>query len=333
MSQTGPQPVLDLIEAFRRSKVLFTAVSMGVFEHLAAGPEEAYSLSLRMEAGEDAAARLLDGCVALGLLEKRGALYANTELAALYLLRGSPQTLAGYILYSDRVLYPMWSRLDDAVREGTHRWKQTFGFEGGLFSHFFKTEDDKRTFLLGMHGLGQLSSPAVAAAFDLSAFRRMADLGGATGHLALAIAGRYPDMETVLFDLPEVIEFAREFTAGSRVRPMAGDFFDDPLPTADLYTLGRILHDWSQDKIEALLGRIHEALPVGGGLLIAEKLLDEDLAGPAPAHMQSLNMLVCTEGRERSFSQYCELLRAAGFTEMRGERTGAPLDAVLAIKK
>lgn len=321
------------MEAFRRSKVMFTAVSMGVFDLLAAGPEDAYALSLHMEAGEDAAARLLDGCVALGLLEKNGSLYANTEVAARYLVRDSPHTLAGYILYSDRVLYPMWSHLDAAVREGGHRWKQTFGFEGGLFSHFFKTEQDKRTFLLGMHGLGQLSSPAVAGAFDLSAFRRVADLGGATGHLALAIAARYPDMEAVLFDLPEVIEFAREFTAGSRVQLVAGDFFGDALPEASLYTLGRIVHDWSPDKIEALLGRIYAALPAGGGLLLAEKLLDEDLSGPAAAHMQSLNMLVCTEGRERSFSQYAGLLRAAGFSEIRGERTGAPLDAVLAIKK
>jgi acetylserotonin O-methyltransferase len=333
MIDAAPQPVLDLIEAFRRSKVMFTAVSLGVFERLAEGPEEAFTISLHIGASEDTAARLLDACVSLGLLEKRGDLYANSDVATVYLLRGSPRTMVGYILYSDRVLYPMWGHLDDALREGTHRWKQTFGLEGALFSHFFKTEEDKRAFLLGMHGMGQLSSPAVASSFDLSGFRRVVDLGGATGHLAMAIAERYPEMDAAVFDLPEVIEYAREFTAGSRVELLGGDFFGDALPEADLYTLGRILHDWSDDKIERLLARIYSALPGGGGLLIAEKLLHEDLGGPASAHMQSLNMLVCTEGRERSFAQYAALLNQAGFGEVRGEFTNTPLDAVLAIKK
>lgn len=333
MTQADPKPILDLIESFRRSKVMFTAVSLGVFERLAGGPEDAYALSLHIHSSEDSAARLLDACVSLGLLEKRGTLYANSAVAADYLLRESSRTLAGYILYSDRVLYPMWAHLDDAVREGGHRWKQTFGLDGALFSHFFRTDEDKRTFLLGMHGLGQLSSKAVAAVFDYSPYRRIVDLGGATGHLAMAIADRYPAMDAALFDLPEVIEYAREFTAASRVELIAGDFFSDSLPPADLYALGRILHDWSDDKIERLLARVYAALPPGGALLIAEKLLDGDLAGPAGAHMQSLNMLVCTEGRERSFAQYSALLSAAGFSEIRGETTGAPLDAVLAIKK
>lgn len=333
MIDAAPQPVLDLIEGFRRSKVMFTAVSLGVFERLAEGPEEAYAVSLHIGASEDTAARLLDACVSLGLLDKRGTLYSNSDLATVYLLRGSPRTMVGYILYSDRVLYPMWGHLDDALREGTHRWKQTFGLDGALFSHFFKTEEDKRTFLLGMHGMGQLSSPAVASAFDLAGYRRVVDLGGATGHLAMAIAERYPEMEAAVFDLPEVIEYAREFTAGSGVELLAGDFFADALPEADLYTLGRILHDWSEDKIERLLARVYAALPAGGALLIAEKLLHEDLAGPASAHMQSLNMLICTEGRERSFAQYAELLSQAGFGEVRGEFTNTPLDAVLAIKK
>jgi len=333
MTETGPQPILDLIEAFRRSKVMFTAVSLGVFERLAGGQEDAYAISLHIKASEDTTARLLDGCVSLGLLEKGGTLYRNTDVATEYLLRGSPRTLVGYILYSDRVLYPMWGHLDDAVREGRHRWKQTFGLDGALFSHFFRTDEDKRTFLLGMHGLGQLSSTAVSGAFDLAPYRRVVDLGGATGHLAMAIADRYPEMEAAVFDLPEVIEYAREFTAGSRVELIGGDFFSDALPEADLYALGRILHDWSEDKIEALLARIYAALPAGGALLIAEKMLFEDLSGPVQAHMQSLNMLICTEGRERSFAQYSALLNAAGFAEIRGEYTGAPLDAVLAIKK
>ena len=61
---------------------------------------------------------------------------------------------------------------------------------------------------------------------------------------------------------------------------MAGDFFRDELPEADLFAIGRIIHDWSEDKILKLLASIHQRLPAGGGILISEKLLREDKAGP-----------------------------------------------------
>jgi acetylserotonin N-methyltransferase len=113
---------------------------------------------------------------------------------------------------------------------------------------------------------------------------------------------------------------------------VAGDFFEDELPEADLYYVGRILHDWSEEKIERLLGRIFERLPEGGALLIGEKLLEENGVGPLAANMQSINMLIVTEGRERSLGEYATLLRRAGFGEVQGCRTGTALDAVLAAK-
>jgi acetylserotonin N-methyltransferase len=313
---TDPAPILDLIEAFRRSKTMFAAVSLGIFD--GDRPRGA------------AIDRLLDACVSLGLLEKRGEEYVNTAMADEYLRRSSPRTLSGYVRYSNAALYPMWAHLEDAAIEGGHRWKQTFGSDGPIFSHFFKSDEAKRDFLMGMHGFGMLSSPAVVDAFDLSRFRHLVDLGGATGHLAMAGRMRYPNLKATLFDLPEVIEFAKGF--GGEIEFVAGDFFVDALPAGDLYAAGRILHDWSEDQIRGLLGRIYDSLPAGGGLLIAERLLDEDRRGPVSTHMQSLNMLVCTEGRERTLGEYTALLRGAGFTEVRGRVTGAPLDAVLATK-
>jgi acetylserotonin N-methyltransferase len=81
-----------------------------------------------------------------------------------------------------------------------------------------------------------------------------------------------------------------------------------------------------------LLQRIYETLPAGGGLLIGEKIIDEDRDGPRWAMMQSLNMLICTEGRERSFTEYEALLRRIGFSDIHVAITDVPLDAILAIK-
>jgi acetylserotonin N-methyltransferase len=113
---------------------------------------------------------------------------------------------------------------------------------------------------------------------------------------------------------------------------VAGDFFVDPLPDSDVYALGRILHDWSEEKIVTLLGRIFQHLPPKGAVLIAEKLLEEDKRSPQWAQMQNLNMLTCTEGKERTLPEYERLLKRVGFAEVSGCRTASPLDAVLAIK-
>jgi acetylserotonin N-methyltransferase len=99
-----------------------------------------------------------------------------------------------------------------------------------------------------------------------------------------------------------------------------------------VYALGRILLDWTADKIGRLLARIHAALPSGGAVLIAEKVLHDDKAGPDWAVTQSLNMLLVTEGKERTLGEYAKLLEAAGFRDVTCRRTAAPLDAVMAVK-
>jgi acetylserotonin O-methyltransferase len=336
MEGPDPSPVLDLIEAFRRSKVMFVAVSLGIFDLVERTPGNVAALAAALHVEPDPLERLLDACVGLQLLRRNDGSYENEPVSSVYLCRSSDRALTGYILYSNHVLFRLWTHLEDAVREGRPRWKQTFDIDGPIFDHFFRTEEAKRTFLRGMHGMGLLSSPRLVEAFDLSRFRRMVDLGGATGHLAIAACERYPLLRAVVFDLPQVTELAlvhaSRSAAASRVSAMAGDFFHDDLPEADLFAMGRILHDWPEGKIRALLAKVHGRLPSGGGVLLAEKLLNENKAGPVSAQLQSLNMLVCTEGKERTLGEYRRLLEDAGFRNIEGHITGGVLDAVLAIK-
>jgi acetylserotonin N-methyltransferase len=336
ITQPDPGVILDLLQAFRSSKVMFTAVALGVFDALSAGPRSLEDLTRQLQANPDALERLLDACVGLRLLIRDGHNYANASAAGAYLTSSSPRRMTGYIRYSNDVLWKLWGNLEDAVRAGTNRWQQTFGWDGPIFAHFFRTEESKREFLMGMHGYGLISSPQVVGAFDLGAFRFLVDLGGATGHLAIAACERYPHLQAVVFDLPDAVPLAREIVGRSavvdRIKIVPGDFFADPLPEGDLYALGRILHDWTEEKIHKLLARIYHQLPKNGALLIAEKLLEEDKRGPHLAHMQSLNMLTCAEGKERTLTEYEALLKLAGFAQVVGCRTSAPLDAVLATK-
>jgi acetylserotonin N-methyltransferase len=332
-----PAPVLSLIDAFRSSKAMFVAVSLAVFDSLEREPGPAARLADEFQVQSEPMERLLDACVGLGLLNKQDGIYKNRPVASTYLCRGTPTTLVGYILYSDKVLFQLWSHLENAIRHGGPQWKQAFHQEGGIFDHFFRTDEATQTFLQGMNGFGILSSPLVVSAFDLSRFKTFVDLGGATGHLAIAACERYPGMKAIIFDLPQVIEAVRQQVSASSMAPRIelreGDFFRaEELPQADLFGLGRILHDWPDKKVDALLKAIYEHLPSGGGILLSEKLVNEEKTGPIAAQLQSLNMLVCTEGKERTLGEFRALLEAAGFVRVCGAVTGAPLDAVFAEK-
>ncbi|MFN8006157.1 MAG: class I SAM-dependent methyltransferase [Terriglobia bacterium] len=335
-SDPEAQIVINLMDGFRASKAVFTAVSLGVFDRLHESPANCETLSRELNCQPHALERILGACAGLQLLRVEQGIYHNESPATRFLRMQSQESLTGYILSSDRMLYRLWAHLESAVREGTNRWEREFGKKEGIFDHFFSTEADKKLFMAGMHGHGVLSSPAVVASFDLSSFHHLVDLGGGTGHLAIDACRRFPGLSGTIFDLPSVIPISREYVhlAGleSRIQFKNGDFFQDPLPPADLYSLGRILHDWSDEKVVFLLRKAFEHLPEKGGLLICEKLLNENRDGPANAYLQSLNMLVCTEGKERTASEYKTLATMAGFRSFQHRRTGQPVDAMLARK-
>ncbi len=337
LTPADPSTVLELVEAFRRSKIMFTGVSLGVFDALQSSPLSPTELANKLDCNADALRRLLESLVGLKLLNRDGDTFANTAAATEYLTIDSPTRMTGYINYSNTVMWKMWGNLEGAIREGSHRWQETYGWDGPIFSSFFNTDESMREFLMGMHGFGMMTSPQVVAAIDMSRFTHLVDLGGATGHLPMAACRRYPQLRATVFDLPNAIPLAREIAGtcdvASRIDFVAGDFFVDPLPPGDVYWLGRIIHDWSTAKIELLLAKIFAALPSGGGLMIGEKLLNETKDGPRWAQLQDINMLIVTEGRERSLSEYEALLLKAGFVDVIGYRTTAPLDVMLAIKR
>lgn len=70
-------------------------------------------------------------------------------------------------------------------------------------------------------------------------------------------------------------------------------------------------------------------LSSGGAVLIAETMLDGLKAHSA---LQSLNMLVQTEGKERKERQIADLLCQHGFGDMRVVHTRNFLDALIAFK-
>nr|XP_019573336.1 PREDICTED: acetylserotonin O-methyltransferase [Rhinolophus sinicus] len=327
---------------FPSFEVLFAACELGVFDLLAKAPEPLGSAAVAARLGASCRGTqlLLDACVSLKLLqvETRGgeALYENTELSRTYLARASPTSQHHMLLYMGRTTYQCWGHLAEAVREGRNQYLKAFGVPSEeLFTAIYRSEDECLQFMQALQAIWSVHGRSVMAAFDLSPFPRVCDLGGCSGALAKECVSLYPACHVTVFDIPEVVRTARKhfpFQEEERIGFREGDFFKDPLPDADLYILARVLHDWADDKCSQLLARIAQACKPGGGVLVVESLLDAEGRGPLTTQLYSLNMLVQTEGQERTPAQYQALLAPAGFQDIQCKRTGGIYSAILARK-
>ncbi|XP_070538579.1 acetylserotonin O-methyltransferase-like [Ptychodera flava] len=334
--------LFDLITGFQKSKVLFTACELGVFDILAKDDKSktAVQLANEMSTDADATERFLNACVSLGLLKKswdndQNALYANTEMATKHLSSGADSSLKGLMQFVNRTTWPLMTNLEHAVREGKDQRRRAFGADGEkLYERVYSDEKSTLNFLGGMHGFAMMAAKAVARAFDLSEFGTVCDFGGGSGALANELSLVYPGMSVTVLDLPPVVNASKHFlpkdTAERKVRFLAGDFFVDDLPKADLYVFSLIFHNWSDTKIQQLLGKLHKVMKPGDAVLVAEHLFNDEKTGPPEAAMRCMMMLAGTEGRERSAKEYSRILEASGFGNIKIERTGSFQEVIMA---
>ncbi|XP_038584568.1 acetylserotonin O-methyltransferase 2 [Micropterus salmoides] len=336
-----PFKLLEYFNGFRVSKVIFTACELGVFDLLLKShdPVSAQHVAQELSTSVDGIQRLLDALVGIEILEVETtdgtALYSSTDVANLYLAKGSAKSLHDMIIYQSQTVYPLWNNMVDAVREGKNQNEKTFGLRPeDIFRAIYRSEEEMLKFMGLMNSTWVLDGHDVVTAFNLSCFQNIIDLGGCTGALAREMVKAYPSSSVSVFDLPQVVEMAQKHFSqeNDAVAFLTGDFFSGELPPADLYVLARIIHDWPEEKSLALLKKIYDICKPGGGVLLVEALLFENRRGPVMAQTFSLNMLVQTEGRERPPSEYTKILNKSGFSNIQVCWTGKTYDAILAIR-
>jgi hypothetical protein len=309
-----PDDVLEMFLGFWIARSVMAAVELGVFEAL--GFDQAPDgLDLGQAQGVlGLAARparaLLDTCVATGLLGKVDGRYRNSPLAERYLAAGSEYSLRNYVL-DERWCWPAWGRLEDALRadaqllpedaEGYHAFPEDF-------------------FLDFLHGHSLAMGERLAAAVDFGASRRLMDVGGGSGAVSIALCRAFPHLEAVVVDQPPVlVKTAAHIGAaglGHRVSTRAANIFESPLPDdCDTAVVANVLHDFSPARAREIHGRVADALPAGGRIVILEIAPDDDRRSPPLAVAFSVAMIVNTAGGDaHTPAQYRAWLEEAGFT-------------------
>ncbi|CAH1797057.1 unnamed protein product [Owenia fusiformis] len=327
------QEIVDILYGFQKTQILFSAGELGVFEELTNGPLSSKAIAAKIKANPDATERLLNACVGLKLLNKTlkdgETIYNNPDSTTKYLTKSSPDSVRW--MTNLNVVYPMWGQLKDCVVKGDRVSSEEF-------FNYYVTPTTQLEFMRSMHIICSMDAPKLVNVFDLSSYSVACDLGGSTGSLAKALVKAYPTMKVTVMDRSDVVQQSRDFMSEGRSEAISysgGDFFVDAFPDADLYILAHTFHNWSPEKLDALLDKIMATMKSGGALLVLEKFLDEDKSGPMESLLLDMDMLLCAEGRERSLSEYKEKLEKHGFTDIKSKVVENALwyDAIICKKK
>jgi hypothetical protein len=331
---------MEIGMGFWPSKVLLSAIELRLFTALGAramtGSELQTALQLHPRANPD----FLDTLVALGFLHRDGdgahARYRNTDETALFLDRASPQFIGGFLEMANARLYPFWGDLTDGLRTG--RPQNEIKHTGtSMFTELYSKPDRLELFMDAMTGISAGNFRAFADKFDFSRYLTLCDVGGATGQLSIFAAERHPHLQCTSLDLPVVTEIATRRIAAAgladRVSARSLDFFAEPLPKADVITMGMILHDWNLEKKLHLVRAAYEALPPGGAFVVVENLIDDARRENAFGLMMSLNMLIeFGEAFDFTAADFFGWCRQAGFRKMELIPLGGPASAGVAYK-
>ena len=336
-----PSPILQAAFGFWSSKVLLTAVEFGLFTKLGAtgrltGAELGRALGLHPRGIGD----FFDALVAMRFLEREGsgpgARYFNTPAGAQYLDRASPRYVGGILEMLNARLFKFWHDLPEALRTGKPQ-NEVKHSQKPMFEELYSDPERLEQFMGAMTGLSRLNFEAFAEKFDFSPFKTLCDVGGATGLLSIEVARRHSHIRCVSFDLPIVEPIARKSIEAAgmsdRVQAASGNFFEDPLPKADLITMGMILHDWNLEKKRHLIRAAYDALPPGGALVAIEAIIDDDRRENVFGLLMSLNMLIeFGDAFDYSAADFRGWCSEAGFKRFDVMPLFGPSSAVVAYK-
>jgi hypothetical protein len=318
------------------SAAIYAAVELGAADELAAGPRTAEQIAGAVGADRPATERLLRALTTLDLVEQLdGGAYALTPLGALLRSDADDSVRSSILLTLGPSAWRAWGALADCVRTGDIAAKVLDGVEDAFA--WYASPEAEQVFNRAMAEGTRRIAETVLVAYDFDGIDTLVDVGGGYGALVPPLLARYAHMTATVFDLSRCEPGATALLARSgdgiadRARFVGGDFFVDPLPTADAYALKSVLHDWDDERAAEIIENCRRSSSNDARLIVIETVVPDRIGTSCEDRSivaADLNMLVATGGRERTESEYGALLRAGGFDVTRIVPTQSGLHVV-----
>lgn len=336
----NPGRIMQTATAFWASKVLLTAVELDLFTTLADGTMTAPQLGDALGLHPRGTYDFFDALVALKFLDRDGdgreGRYKNTPETASFLNRTSTTYIGGLPEMLNARLFGFWNDLGTALKTGRPQNEVKHGGKP-LFEELCSNPAKLGQFLDAMTGLQAANFALLAEKFDFSRYRSVSDIGGALALLSRIVGARHQHLRFNSYDLPPVAPLAqKQVTAAgmsTRINVVAGDFFKEELPKADVVTMGNVLHDWNLEKKKMLIRKAFDALPEGGAFIAIENLIDDARRENAFGLLMSLNMLIeFGDAFDYTGADFREWCNEVGFKHFEFIQLAGPTRAAIAYK-
>jgi O-methyltransferase domain len=224
-----------------------------------------------------------------------------------------------------------WNQFTASVRTGRTQVEAALGTD--FFGYLGQHPSQAREFSAGMASTTSLWAAEAAKMIDTTGVSLAVDVGGANGSLLHLLQDADPDLRGIVFDRPNIVGEAVAETVrkglAERTEVIAGDFFES-VPSADLYLMKFILHDWDDEGCLEILQRCRQAMAPGGRIAVIEIIVGE-LSDPGPGALMDMNILAVVPGQERSLAEYDALLTAAGLRRTAIRVTRSPQSIIEAV--
>ena len=333
------EQLFDLVAGFVYSQILYSCVTLKIFENLKSKPLKSSELEKKCGLNTESFDCLISAAVSLGLLQRldEGMIELRTKGFVIAMNPGLCELILHHkILYRD-MQNPVGLLADHGKEtELSKYWPYATKKNEGSFG---KMES------IGQYSdLMSISQPLVTdqifSAHSFSKYKKVLDLGGGQATFSIKLATAYRHLNITCFDLTAVSELAKKNIKakglGNQISFQGGNFFNDALPSGyDLITLIRVLYDHPDEKVSLLLSSIKKCMPPGGALLIAEPMITDPQSEPirkSDAYFY-FYLLAMGKGKPRSLAGITKLLYSAGFSKIRKLSCPLPSQAGILLAK
>jgi predicted transcriptional regulator len=324
----NPTEIKSMVSAFQQSRILLTAYELGIFTFIGNQSVKAEAVSEALNLNSNAAKRLLNALVAMGLIIKNNEGYSNSKESRRYLSKDSPEYMAG--LMHTNHLWDTWSHLTDVVKTGKVAHDDAINERG---------EEWLKAFIHAMHDRGKQQAPSQISRIDLQNVDSVLDVGGGSACFSMEFIRRKPGLKATVFDLPNVVPISREIVEKEgftgKIDHHTGDYTADELPTGfDLVFLSAIIHSNTPEINKDLVRKSYNALNDGGRLVIQDWIMNDAKTEPAQGAIFSINMLVGVEGGDcYSENEVGHWMKDAGFKDISKVTLDRGLAQMIGVKR
>ncbi len=335
--EAAPPPAAVALMQLLFGKQITYAVSgvarLGIADHMDGTPKPVEELAAKTGAHAPTLYRVMRMLASLGVFKEgpkcHFALAPVGELLRTSAL-GSLRYMA--MMLGEEFSTRAYEHVTTSLRTGGNGVTEAYGKP--IWDVLAERPEQRDTYQRAMSNVSAVSAYAIAAAYDFSGIKRLADIGGGQGMLLATLLRRYTNLQGVLFDRPEVVAGVpadRFDHYAGRIDFEGGSFFERVPDGCDAYVLKHIIHDWSDEHCRTILRLIREKLPADGRLLVCEMLVSDE-PGPTAAKMLDFQMLMMTVGgKERTEEEFRNLLAASDLRLNRIVPTGRPITVIEAV--